>query len=85
MYCFIEPRVIYLRPEQERERKHFLDESGSEMEVIETQLMLDWLALNYRSFGTCLEIVSDCSQEGVQFVRGFGGIGGNFMICLFNH
>lgn len=46
------------------------------MEIEESQLLLDWLALNYRSFGAILEIVTDKSQEGSQFVRGFGGIGG---------
>ncbi|VDM33803.1 unnamed protein product [Hydatigera taeniaeformis] len=72
-----EKRVIHLRPEQERDRSHFIDpETQTEMEVEESQLLLDWLALNYRSFGAILEIVTDKSQEGSQFVRGFGGIGG---------
>ena len=26
--------------------------------------------------GACLEIITDRSQEGAQFVKGFGGIGG---------
>lgn len=72
-----EKRVIHLRPEQERDRSNFLDpETQTEMEIEESQLLLDWLALNYRSFGAVLEIVTDKSQEGSQFVRGFGGIGG---------
>ncbi|KAL5111908.1 Eukaryotic peptide chain release factor subunit 1 [Taenia crassiceps] len=72
-----EKRVIHLRPEQERDRSHFIDpETQTEMEMEESQLLLDWLALNYRSFGAILEIVTDKSQEGSQFVRGFGGIGG---------
>ena len=33
-------------------------------------------ANNYKTFGATLEIVTDRSQEGAQFVRGFGGIGG---------
>ncbi|CDS40430.1 eukaryotic peptide chain release factor subunit [Echinococcus multilocularis] len=72
-----EKRVIHLRLEQERDRSHFVDpETQTEMEIEESQLLLDWLALNYRSFGAILEIVTDKSQEGSQFVRGFGGIGG---------
>ncbi|EUB64859.1 Eukaryotic peptide chain release factor subunit [Echinococcus granulosus] len=72
-----EKRVIHLRPEQERDRSHFVDpETQTEMEIEESQLLLDWLALSYRSFGAILEIVTDKSQEGSQFVRGFGGIGG---------
>lgn len=31
---------------------------------------------NYTKFGTVLEFVTDRSQEGSQFVSGFGGIGG---------
>ncbi|VDQ09614.1 unnamed protein product [Trichobilharzia regenti] len=74
-----ENRVIHLRPDQETDRRHFIDpETGSDLEILDTQLLLDWLALNYRSFGTTLEIVTDKSQEGAQFVRGFGGIGGEF-------
>lgn len=47
--------------------------------------LLEWLANNYKSYGAALEIVTDRSQEGAQFVRGFGGIGGIFVIlyCLF--
>ena len=32
---------------------------------------------NYKKYGSALEIVTDRSQEGAQFVKGFGGIGGN--------
>lgn len=46
--------------------------------------LLEWLANNYKSYGAALEIVTDRSQEGAQFVRGFGGIGGNFgYVILF--
>lgn len=48
------------------------------MELIESQPLLEWLANNYKSFGATLEIITDKSQEGSQFVRGFGGIGGKF-------
>ncbi|CAH8524496.1 unnamed protein product [Schistosoma rodhaini] len=80
-------RIIHLRPDQETDRRHFVDpETGSDLEILDTQLLLDWLALNYRSFGTTLEIVTDKSQEGAQFVRGFGGIGGILRYQLdFNH
>jgi len=48
------------------------------MELIESQQLLEWLANSYKSFGATLEIITDKSQEGSQFVRGFGGIGGEF-------
>lgn len=31
-------------------------------------------------FGATLEIITDKSQEGSQFVRGFGGIGGQYIL-----
>lgn len=52
-------------------------QSGVEMELVESQPLLEWLANNYKCFGATLEIITDKSQEGSQFVRGFGGIGGN--------
>ncbi|CAH8492134.1 unnamed protein product [Heterobilharzia americana] len=82
-----ENRIIHLRPDQETDRRYFIDpETGADLEILDTQLLLDWLALNYRSFGTTLEIVTDKSQEGAQFVRGFGGIGGILRYQVdFNH
>ena len=38
---------------------------------------MEWLANTYRTFGAQLEFVTDRSQEGSQFCRGFGGIGKN--------
>ena len=49
------------------------------MEVVERVPLIEWLANNYKSFGTALEIITDKSQEGSQFCRGFGGIGGIYM------
>uniref|UniRef100_A0A914C3Q9 Eukaryotic peptide chain release factor subunit 1 n=1 Tax=Acrobeloides nanus TaxID=290746 RepID=A0A914C3Q9_9BILA len=76
-----EEKLIHLRPDEERSeevrRKYFTDpDTNTEMEVIESVSFLEWLANNYKTFGAVLEIVTDRSQEGAQFVRGFGGIGG---------
>lgn len=61
-------------------------QSGVEMELVESQPLLEWLANNYKSFGATLEIITDKSQEGSQFVRGFGGIGGKpFIFYLFGY
>ena len=71
------PTIMHLTPEQEKDKSHFTDkETGVEMEMIETLPLLEWLANNYKMFGATLEIITDKSQEGSQFVRGFGGIGG---------
>lgn len=36
-------------------------------------------APNYKNYGCSLEIVTDRSQEGAQFVKGFGGVGGTLI------
>ncbi|CAF1328604.1 unnamed protein product [Adineta steineri] len=72
-----EKRVLYLRADQEKEKSHFQDkESGVELEHDEEMPLLEWYVNNYKNFGATLEIVTDKSQEGSQFVRGFGGVGG---------
>ncbi|CAG0902283.1 unnamed protein product [Cyprideis torosa] len=69
--------VLHLTPEQEKDKTHFTDkESGVELELVDSMALLEWLANNYKTFGATLEIITDRSQEGSQFVRGFGGIGG---------
>lgn len=49
-----------------------------ELELVDCQPFLEWIANNYKTFGATLEIITDRSQEGSQYVRGFGGIGGTF-------
>lgn len=44
--------------------------------VLERSPLVDWLAQQYHAFGANLEFVTDRSQEGSQFCRGFGGLGG---------
>ena len=46
------------------------------MELMDQMPLLEWFANNYKNFGATLEIITDKSQEGAQFVKGFGGIGG---------
>ena len=51
--------------------------TGVEMEqVTEPVPLLEWFAEKYKDFGANLEFVTNRSQEGAQFVKGFGGIGG---------
>ena len=58
-------------------------ESGVELELEDNMPLLEWLANNYKSFGATLEIITDRSQEGSQFVRGFGGVGGMLRLVGF--
>lgn len=72
-----EEHILMLNPEQEADPKNFHDkETGVELESIEKGSMLEWLANEYKKFGCQLEFITDRSEEGSQFVRGFGGIGG---------
>lgn len=70
-------RTVYLNERQEKDPNNFKDESdGGDLEVVDKQTLLEWLANNFKQFGAKLAFVSDKSQEGSQFCRGFGGIGG---------
>lgn len=69
--------VVHLNPEQEKQESFFHDpETGVELEVVEKESMVEWLANHYKDYGCQLEFVTDRSGEGTQFVKGFGGIGG---------
>jgi len=52
-------------------------ETNVDLVIDEEEPYLDWIVENYKNFGAAkLEFVTDRSQEGNQFVKGFGGIGG---------
>jgi peptide chain release factor subunit 1 len=69
--------VVHANKEQEKDRDKFIDKStGLEMEQTqEPQALLEWFTEKYKEFGANLEFVTNRSQEGAQFVKGFGGIG----------
>lgn len=46
------------------------------MNIKSNELFTDWIAENFNNFGANLELVTDRSGVGNQFVNGFGGIGG---------
>lgn len=72
-----ENTILHLSKEQEQNDKFFHDpETNVELEVIEKESLVEWLANNYKNFGCNLEFVTDRSGEGTQFSKGFGGIGG---------
>lgn len=69
--------ILYLTPEQEKTDDSFLKgRNGTIREVLDKQPLSEWLVENFKNFGTTLEFVSNRSQEGSQYQRGFGGIGG---------
>ena len=44
-------------------------------EIVDSVPLVDWLCENYTRFGARLEFVSRNTDQGAQFVDGFGGIG----------
>nr|POF26591.1 eukaryotic peptide chain release factor subunit 1-3 [Quercus suber] len=73
----VEIIIKHLNKEQEADQRNFRAPVGSaELEVQEKMPLLEWFATEYKKFGCTLEIVTNKSQEGSQFCRGFGGIGG---------
>lgn len=72
-----EEKILHLTKEDEKDQSHFKDAStGTDLEVVEKISLLEWFANNYKKFGATLEFVTNRSQEGSQFCKGFGGIGG---------
>lgn len=69
-------KTVYVTERQEKEGKIFKADDGSDLETVQRETLLEWLANNFKSFGAKLQFVTDKSQEGSQFCRGFGGIGG---------
>lgn len=71
-------RVVHATPREEETNKDLLKDpdTGGDLEVVDRQQLLEWLAAKYTDFGATLEFVTDKSQEGAQFCKGFGGIGG---------
>ncbi|KAJ3015072.1 Polypeptide release factor (eRF1) in translation termination [Thoreauomyces humboldtii] len=69
--------VKHLTKEDEKNPIHFHDkESGADYETIDRMPLLEWFTEKYKDFGATLEYITNRSQEGSQFVKGFGGIGG---------
>jgi peptide chain release factor subunit 1 len=71
-----EEKIVHLNEKQETQSSNFQDSNGTELDVKEKKPLLEWLSENYKNFGATLHFVTDKSQEGSQFCKGFGGIGG---------
>ena len=68
--------IKHLTKLQEREAGALKTPEGADLEIVSSQPLLEWFAEKYKEFGAALEFVTNKSQEGAQFVKGFGGIGG---------
>ena len=72
------PTILYMKKEAlAQDAKTYKEpKSGIDYQVIEVATLNEWLIENYKKFGSRLQFISDRSQEGFQFVKGFGGCGG---------
>lgn len=72
-----EENILFLNSEQENNETYFIDKNtGTQLEIVSKQHIGEWFAENYKTFGISLQFVSNRTQEGNQFCKGFGGIGG---------
>ncbi|KAJ2985473.1 Electron transfer flavoprotein alpha-subunit [Globomyces sp. JEL0801] len=72
-----EEEYIKILTKKEEDSSNFVDpETNVNLETVEQVTLSEWLAENYKQYGCALEFVTNKSQEGSQFVKGFGGIGG---------
>lgn len=67
--------TLFLTPKQEENDKILQKEDGTQLKIIERTNMVEWIAENYKKYGVNLEIVTDKTQEGNHFCKGFGDIG----------
>lgn len=68
--------TVVMKTVHQEKDKDFLKEGNTELDVLEETAMVEWVVNNYKNFGCKLEFITDKSQEGNQFCKGFGGIGG---------
>lgn len=69
--------ILHLLPEEAEDSTNFVDpNTGQELTIEKSETLVEWFSEHYRDYGTQLLFITDHSQEGCQFVQGFGGIGG---------
>lgn len=66
--------IKFLNKEQESNTESF-KVSNIKLDVEEKMSLLEWLADEYMRFGCALEFVTNQSEEGSKFCKGYGGIG----------
>lgn len=68
--------IVFQRSEKDDDAAHLTDKAtGVELELVEKIPLVEWIVQNYTNYGAQLEFVTNCSQEGSQFQKGFGGFG----------
>ncbi len=72
----------HLTPAQRKANDVIATPEGVVCEFQDEELLTEYFAEHYREYGCKLEFISDKSEEGSQFCKGFGGIGGEREGCL---
>jgi peptide chain release factor subunit 1 len=70
----IEEHIVYTKDTSENPTNDASNPS-EKLTIVDSMALTEWFTENYTRFGAQLEFVSDRSQEGSQFVKGFGGVG----------
>merc|ERR1712194_881201 len=69
--------VLFKTSHQIETNRDFLKTPDNlDFDVLDNKPFSEWIVENFSRFGCKLEFITDKSQEGNQFVKGFGGIGG---------
>jgi len=64
-------------PSDQSNQTKFKDEdNGSDLEVIDNTPLTEYYMEFYKNLVSKMEIITEKTSEGNQFVKGFGGIGG---------
>jgi peptide chain release factor subunit 1 len=72
-----ETKIVHYNEQEEAQPSNYVDKTdGTQLDIVEKISLLEWLTNNYTTFGAKLSFITNRSQEGSQFCRGFGGIGG---------
>jgi len=65
-----EKKIIYFHPDVPP------PEENNDWKVVSSVPLLDWILDHHREFGVSLQLISDQTNIGSQFVKSFGGLGG---------
>jgi len=68
--------IKFFTKDQLQDDNNLKTKDGTPYDITDRIDLVEWLATNYTNYGAKLDFVTDRSQEGMQFVKGFGGIGG---------
>jgi len=77
----IEEHIVYTKDATEIPSQESAN-AGEKLTVVDSMALTEWFTENYTKYGAQLEFVSDRSQEGSQFVKGFGGVGALLRFAL---